>query len=275
MIYGGIEKRDMLCSLLKDVATFMDSDCMYSVTDTEKFIAYIPGKKVDIQANLGDLVPEQSPLMAAFRERRIITKIVPKEVWGTAFRSTATPIIDVDGKVIGCVGIGMSIDQETKLINTYQNFAELLGNMTNLNEEINSGIEHVHQTNGGFVEQMKDVSSDVLKANDFIGQINSLSQTTDMLSMNASVEAVHAGEHGRGFAIVATEIKKLSSKTKELSNDIGAILNNINESFNSLSQLSSENTKEIAQQLEALKENQKVVNEMHQTASEYSKLLKL
>lgn len=46
MIYGGIEKRDMLCSLLKDVATFMDSDCMYSVTDTEKFIAYIPGKKL-------------------------------------------------------------------------------------------------------------------------------------------------------------------------------------------------------------------------------------
>jgi methyl-accepting chemotaxis protein len=47
-----------------------------------------------------------------------------------------------------------------------------------------------------------------------VDSINDISETVDILSLNASIEAVHAGSSGRGFSVIATEIRNLSDKTK-------------------------------------------------------------
>lgn len=57
--------------------------------------------------------------------------------------------------------------------------------------------------------------------------ISDISMQTNILALNASVEASHAGEHGRGFAVVAEEIKKLSDQTKSAAAEIGTIISDI------------------------------------------------
>ncbi len=67
------------------------------------------------------------------------------------------------------------------------------------------------------VEDLYNRSDEVMELN---GLVTSIAEQTNLLALNASIEAARAGEHGRGFAIVATEISKLSSETNQASTKI-------------------------------------------------------
>lgn len=78
-----------------------------------------------------------------------------------------------------------------------------------------------------------------------IYQITDISQKTNLLSLNASIEAARAGEYGRGFSVVADEIRKLADITKNLSSSITDTAQNMQQSINSLIELFSDTTQKV------------------------------
>ncbi|MDR1802168.1 MAG: methyl-accepting chemotaxis protein, partial [Treponema sp.] len=113
----------------------------------------------------------------------------------------------------------------------------------------------------GVVEDIKEIaheSEGLLKINTVMKDIAS---QTNLLSMNAAIEAAHAGEAGKGFAVVADEIRKLAESSSEQSKTIGTVLKKIKDSIDNI----TKSTETVLARFEAIDTNVKVVAEQEGT----------
>ncbi|MCW6037222.1 CHASE3 domain-containing protein [Spirulina subsalsa FACHB-351] len=100
--------------------------------------------------------------------------------------------------------------------------------------------------------KVEAIAEQILRLSDQTTQIGSISQLvsdlanqTNMLALNAAVEAVRAGEHGRGFSVVATEIRKLADQSKQSAGKINDLVRDIQNSINSTVIVTDEGTRTV------------------------------
>lgn len=75
-------------------------------------------------------------------------------------------------------------------------------------------------------ESMKEISSSNEKISQIISVVNEISFQTNILAINAAIEAAKAGEHGKGFAVVAIEVRNLAKRSSDAANEIGELIKN-------------------------------------------------
>lgn len=94
-------------------------------------------------------------------------------------------------------------------------------------ENLNDGIENVNSTFEAFSNSVNQIEEQMMTVNKIIDIINGIADQTDLLALNAAIEAARAGEAGRGFNVVANEIRKLAEQSKESSQNIYKIINGL------------------------------------------------
>jgi methyl-accepting chemotaxis protein len=92
----------------------------------------------------------------------------------------------------------------------------------------NEGKKLAEQT----TQAMNEIDEEVNAINDAITVIDQIAFQTNILSLNAAVEAATAGEAGKGFAVVAQEVRNLASRSADAANEIKAIVSNATEKAN-------------------------------------------
>jgi len=132
----------------------------------------------------------------------------------------------------------------TEISDSAQDMSALFSNLAQTVTAINASLEEVsglcrhesslavkaHQQTQSSRETLNKLSSATQAVNRFIVVIKGITDQTKLLSLNAMIEAAHAGEAGRGFAIVANEVAALALKTENASNEIIRLVENIDKS---------------------------------------------
>jgi methyl-accepting chemotaxis protein len=135
-------------------------------------------------------------------------------------------------------------------------------------------IRHKIQT---IAELILELSDFVQSISSTVGLVEDIAEQTNLLALNAAVEAARAGEHGKGFAVVASEIRKLADESKQATTKIISLINDIQQTANSTVLATEEGTKEIESGLQlaqVISENiEKLIVSMKEISSDMNEII--
>lgn len=143
----------------------------------------------------------------------------------------------IDNQASMVIQATAAINQMIASVNNVAAISENKKNSTKLLVQTSrTGGEKLAATNN-IIREVADKVGDIQEMMEII---NSIASQTNLLSMNAAIEAAHAGDAGKGFAVVADEIRKLAESTSENAKNISSVTGNITENIKSASMAGTE-----------------------------------
>jgi transcriptional regulator of acetoin/glycerol metabolism len=199
-------------------------DMGVAIANREQFIAYYPAKSFDLNTKPGDLLKPEEALYKTIQEGMPMNEIVPEEIYGVPFKAMTYPVKDENGKIVGAIGISKNVQKLKKIEQASTELFTTLEEATKNVLEVSDNMQSLF----GMISTVKVVSetmtSQLEETDVILGLIKKIARQTNMLGLNAAIEAARAGNQGRGFAVVAEEMRELAHNSGRSSEQVSKTL---------------------------------------------------
>ncbi|MDD4855466.1 MAG: methyl-accepting chemotaxis protein [Sulfuricurvum sp.] len=155
-------------------------------------------------------------------------------------------LIDIQSNMAASVSSSKNnISQSTSLLS---NIIELGQKASGISETL-EGLNHLALDSMETVQSLSQRAQDVAS---ILGLIKDISDQTNLLALNAAIEAARAGEHGRGFAVVADEVRKLADRTDKAISEINISLQSMKQDVSTIGEKFEQVQEQIVESNEAI-----------------------
>lgn len=203
---------------------FFDEEVSVGLTNREIFLINMPPPSLPIQGGYGDKIPSGG-VSECIRTGEVTVRDIPKSVYGVPFRSYPVPLKDENGEVVGVLALGRSLERGEQMRETSRNLSDFLNQSVDTVRKLTEDVQNLAVINEDIAEKSRQAMASTKGSADIVKVIQNISLQTNLLGINAAIEAANSGQAGAGFRVVAEEIQNLSKSATTSANNVESMLN--------------------------------------------------
>ncbi len=229
--YSAEEILDSFTVLAPYLNEIFIEDVGVSVIKEGYYTSYVPGKSFNLRIKAGEPMQGKVSEQCIETGKKVIRKITKEQsAFGIPYIACAYPFKN-GNKVIGCVITTQAVDSQEKIQHISKDLASSAQEYTANMEEIAATTAELANISSELGSFSKDLTSSIKQTDEIVAFISSIANQTNLLGLNAAIEAARVGDLGRGFGVVAGEVRKLAVESAESVKNIKTLLDKIQQSI--------------------------------------------
>lgn len=214
-----------------------------SVCDLQKYIWQDETETLRLGIKVNDPIRPGTIADAVLKTGQRQVRVVSREVYGVSYKGVGVPVRNENGEMEGVLIYvrDTAIQEEIKgvAVSVKESINEISSEATQLSSAAEELAAFANELSG----RTENIRGDMYSIGEVLALIEHVASMTHLLGLNAAIEAARAGEYGRGFTVVAGEIRKLAEQTrqnvKEISHKLSGVTDTVITFLTSFSQISS------------------------------------
>jgi methyl-accepting chemotaxis protein len=215
------------------ISEALEGNTVITIWDKEKCIYALDSKNKKSTVKVGDrsdmhLIKNIGANDTIFNKKETFRTIFNKTEHGIDAKVTIIPAINKNGQVVGVLILSTDIENSIKIKKSTSELKSSLQETSSSISEITNDAVKLSEKLNYIIKNTEVTKKLIIESNEAINLIESISKQSNLLGLNAAIESSRAGEYGKGFSVVAGEMRKLASNSSESSKKISSALAEMN-----------------------------------------------
>ena len=218
------------------ISELFEGNAAINICDKEQCIYALDGKKAKAPMFVGqvidnDVMNKNGINENIYRRKKSFSGTFEAKEYGFTFKASAIPIFNEEKEVVGWIGTSVDITDYEKIVTATENLKTSLDETKLTTSDIANTAVHLSEKVNFLIENTENTEKLINEGSEAIKLIENIAKQSNLLGLNAAIESSRAGEYGKGFSVVAGEMRKLATNSGESSKKISDALNQMSHSM--------------------------------------------
>lgn len=253
---------EALIGILPYVVEALPDDMGLCVTDGKRYLQVAEGPALKVGITPGSEIFGKATEKCMTENKRTVYNVRT----GVPLRGVNIPIPDENGTPLGTLICITGREMQQNVNHVANQLSDFTDQIAAAIEEIARGANRLAEVGQNLSAKAVESDSRIKETGIIINTIKQISGQTNLLGLNAAIESARAGEHGRGFGVVAEEIRKLADNSKEAAEKVRLIVDSISSAVSDMTDAAAESAAIAQQQAASTEENAATIEQLRHLA---------